>query len=271
MPQPRLFSFNNPVRRVRRLPRVREHHRARHEPRRAGRLEIDPRQRDRAVEQAALSRAARRAEARGQGGRPAPGRPVEGSDRRGEAVRRRGRRRRVRGREGVLPLARAEEVQGPRPRVPEPIPRLPDVPGLPRRAAAARGTRRQGRRADDRSGVRAHGARRGPLLRRPDALGEGRGGGRQGHEGDPQAAGVPARRRAGLPDARPTVVDAVGRRIAAHQPGDIARVGAGRHAVRPRRAVDRPPLARQRAADRGSCGSFAIRATPSSSSSTMPT
>ena len=68
------------------------------------------------------------------------------------------------------------------------------------------------------------------------------------HEGDPQAAGVPARRRARLPDARSPVVDAVGRRIAAHQPGDLARVGARRHAVRPRRAVDRPPLARQRAA-----------------------
>ena len=37
-----------------------------------------------------------------------------------------------------------------------------------------------------------------------------------------------ARRRARLPDARSAVLDAVGRRIAAHQPGDVARVGARR-------------------------------------------
>ncbi len=55
--------------RVRRLPRVREHHRARHEPGRAGCVEVDSPERDRTVEQAALSRAARRAEARGQGRR----------------------------------------------------------------------------------------------------------------------------------------------------------------------------------------------------------
>ena len=152
------------VRRVRRLPRVRQHHRARHEPGRAGPVEVDPPERDRAVEQAALSRPARRAEARGEGRQPAPRRALVAADRRGAPVRRRGRRRGVRGRERLLPLARAEEVQGARPRVPEPLPRLPDVPGLSGRAAAARGARREGRRADDRSGVRAHGARRRPIL-----------------------------------------------------------------------------------------------------------
>ena len=53
----------------------------------------------------------------------------------------------------------------------------------------------------------------------------------------PQAARVPARRRPRLPDPRPPLVDAVGRRIAAHQPRDVARVRARRHALRARRAV----------------------------------
>ena len=82
------------------------------------------------------------------------------------------------------------------------------------------------------------------------AVGEGRRDRRQGAARDSQAAGVPARRRPRLPDARSAVVDALGRRVAAHQPGDLARLGAGRHALRARRAVDRPALARQRAADR---------------------
>ena len=73
---------------------------------------------------------------------------------------------------------------------------------------------------------------------------------RQGAARDSQAAGIPARRRPRLPDARSAVVDALGRRIAAHQPRDLARVGAGRHAVRARRAVDRTAFARQRAAHR---------------------
>ncbi len=54
--------------RLRCLPRLRQHHRARHEPGRARSVEVDSAERDRAVEQAALSRAARRAEARGQSG-----------------------------------------------------------------------------------------------------------------------------------------------------------------------------------------------------------
>ena len=55
-----------PVRRLSALPRLRQHHRARHGPGRAGSGEVDPAERDRAVEQAALPRAARRAEARRQ-------------------------------------------------------------------------------------------------------------------------------------------------------------------------------------------------------------
>ena len=109
------------------------------------------------------------------------------------------------------------------------------------------------------------------FFRDADAVGEGRCGRRQGAARDPQAPRVPARRRARLPDAGSALVDALGRRVAAHQPGDVARLGARRHALRPRRAVDRPALARQRAPDRASCASCATRATPCSSSSTTPT
>ena len=79
---------------------------------------------------------------------------------------------------------------------------------------------------------------------------ERRGGGREDPPRDPAAARVPDRRRPRLPDARPAVVDALRRRVAAHQSGDVARLGAGRHALRARRAVDRSAPARQRAADR---------------------
>ena len=43
---------------------------------------------------------------------------------------------------------------------------------------------------------------------------------------------VPERCRPGLPVTRSTVVNAFGRRVAAHQPRDVARLGAGRHALR---------------------------------------
>ena len=62
----------------------------------------------------------------------------------------RGGRRGLRRRPRVLPLARAQEIQGARPRVPEPLSRLPGVPGLRRRAAAARGARRAGGGPHDR-------------------------------------------------------------------------------------------------------------------------
>ena len=46
-----------------------------------------------------------------------------------------------------------QEIQGARPRLPEPVSRLSDVPRLRRRAPAARSARRQGGRPDHRSGV----------------------------------------------------------------------------------------------------------------------
>ena len=53
-----------------------------------------------------------------------------------------------------------------------------------------------------------------------------------------------------LPVAGPRGGDAVGRRGAAHPAGDADRLVAGRRALHPRRAVDRPAPARQRQADR---------------------
>ena len=86
----------------------------------------------------------------------------------------------------LLRLAGAEEVQGPRPRVPEPVPRLPDVPGLRRRAAAARGARRARRRPDDRPGVRADRARGAALL--PGAVAGRAGGGHRRRRCSPRSA-----------------------------------------------------------------------------------
>ena len=61
---------------------------------------------------------------------------------------------------------------------------------------------------------------------------------------------LPVRRRPGLPDARPPVAHALGRRGAAHQPHHRARHLARQHAVRARRAVDRPAPARHGPGDR---------------------
>ena len=71
-----------------------------------------------------------------------------------------------------------------------------------------------------------------------------------GPEGDSGAARVPHRRRPGLPDPRPRVGDAQRRRGAAHSAGHADRLEPDGGALHPRRAVDRPPPARQRPADR---------------------
>ena len=69
-------------------------------------------------------------------------------------------------------------------------------------------------------------------------------------EGDRRPAHVPARRRARLSDARAFVRHAVGRREPAHKARFADRLGPHRRALCARRAVDRPPPARQRAAPR---------------------
>ena len=200
--------------------------------------------------QAALPGAAGRAEARGQEGEPAPGRAVAGPDRR-RAPDRRGGLRRLRRRPRVLPVARAQEIQGARPRVPEPVSQLPGVPGLRRRAAAARGARRAGGRPDHRPRVGAHRAARRSASSGPLALTEKEAAvaGKVLREIERRLRFL-QRRGPRVPDARSAVVDAFGRRVAAHQPGHVAGLGARGHAVRARRAVDRPAPARQPAPHR---------------------
>ena len=108
-------------------------------------------------------------------GRCVDGHPVEGPERRREALRHRrgwpGLRRHPR----VLSLARAQEVQGPRARLPQPVPWVSDVPGLRRRAPAARGPRRPCRRPHDRSGVVGYGSRGAAIPAGPAAHREGNG------------------------------------------------------------------------------------------------
>ena len=71
-----------------------------------------------------------------------------------------------------------------------------------------------------------------------------------GPEGDRGEARVPRRRRARLPHRRPGERQPVGRRGAADPARDPDRDDADGRAVHPRRAVDRPPPAGQRQADR---------------------
>ncbi len=124
------------------------------------------------------------------------------------------------------------------------------LPDLPRRAAQARGPgghprgplHLRRRRAVDR-GLR--GVPAGPRARRP--AGDDR---RAGAQGGQRPAGLPARRRPGLPVAGPPRRVAVRRRGAADPARDPDRQRAGRRAVRPRRAEHRPAPARQPAAHR---------------------
>ncbi len=69
-------------------------------------------------------------------------------------------------------------------------------------------------------------------------------------EGDPRAPAVPRRRRARLPDPVAGVGDARRGGGAADPPGHPDRERAGRRALHPGRALDRPAPARQPAADR---------------------
>ncbi len=71
-----------------------------------------------------------------------------------------------------------------------------------------------------------------------------------GPQGGAGPAGLPARRRAALPLARPRRGLAVRRRGPAHPAGHPDRLRPGRRALRARRAVDRAAPARQPAADR---------------------
>ncbi len=78
---------------------------------------------------------------------------------------------------------------------------------------------------------------------------------------DLRAAAVPGERRHRLPVDGSRRRDAVRRRGAADSPGDADRLLAGRRAVHPRRALDRPAPARQLEADRARSSGCATSAT----------
>ena len=148
------------------------------------------------------------------------------------------------------------------------------LPRLPRHAAARRGAQRlPGRRRERREGAdlpgRAlHAARGARLVRAPGAR---RRQGRDRRQGDPRdllAPEVPQRRRPQLPEPRPQRRDALGRRGAADPARVADRLGPDRRDVRPRRAVDRPAPARQRAPDRHPLPPARHRQQRASSSST---
>ncbi|MCK7499786.1 MAG: hypothetical protein MZW92_62335 [Comamonadaceae bacterium] len=96
-------------------------------------------------------------------------------------------------------------------------------------------------------------------------------GGRQARPGDPRPPALPHGGRPRLHRPRPHDLHPERRRGPAHQPGRGAQRLARRHALRARRAVDRPPPARQPPPHPRSCARCATSATRSSSSSTTPT
>ena len=85
---------------------------------------------------------------------------------------------------------------------------------------------------------------------------------------DPRPAALPRGRRPRLPDARPPVAHALGRRGAARDAGDGPRRLAHEHALRARRALGRPSPARRGAGCPACCAASPTRATRWSSSST---
>ena len=145
-----------------------------------------------------------------------------------------------------------EGVQDARPGLPQPLAGLPPLPRLPRGPASARGPGGAGRRARHRRAV-GPADRRGPRRarssspRRPGGRPRGAAGPRTG----PGPARVPRSDRPGLPDARPPGPDALRRRGPPGGPDGGPGLGAGQHALRARRALDRPAPPRRRPADRG--------------------
>ena len=133
----------------------------------------------------------------------------------------------------------------------------------PGRQGARRQEHRRGLRPSDQRVRRLPPHRRAQLPRAPDR--------RAGAQGDPRAAQLPARRRSRLPLPRPAVGLAERRRGPAHPAGHPDRRRPGRRPLRPRRAVDRPPPARQPAPDRDPRSGSRTSATPSSWSSTTRT
>ena len=119
---------------------------------------------------------------------------------------------------------------------------LSPLPAGARRVDAA-AARRPARPVAARPDAAADRARQG-ILRRDHPAAAARRGDRDAARRAARAAGVPRRCRPGLSDARPPEPDAFGRRGPAHQPDHRARHLTRQHAVRARRAVDRPASAR---------------------------
>ena len=136
---------------------------------------------------------------------------------------------------------------------------LPAVRDVQRRPPQARGARGHRRRPLDprlHADVR-HALARVPRRARPDAhRGADRAPDRQG---DPRAAHLPRQRRRRLPPARPGREDALRRRGPAAAARDPDRLAARRRPLHPRRALDRPPPARQRQADRDAAAAEGAR------------
>ena len=127
---------------------------------------------------------------------------------------------------------------------------LPAVPRVRRRSPQAGGARGHRRREEHPRVLEdvGHAGDRVPRLARADR--DGAADRRPDHQGDPRAADVPRQRRRRLPPARPSGGDALRRRGPAPAARDADRVAARRRPLHPRRAVDRPPPARQLEADR---------------------
>ena len=123
------------------------------------------------------------------------------------------------------------------------------VPGVRGRAPAAGVAGGEGRRDPDPRVHAALGQAGDRVDGRARALQPGPGDRAADPARDRRAAALPGQRRRRLPLDGACVVDLVGRRGAADPARDADRLVAGRRALHPRRAVDRPAPARQRAAD----------------------
>jgi excinuclease ABC subunit A len=131
---------------------------------------------------------------------------------------------------------------------PDQQPELSVVPRQPPARRSAQRARRHPRQC-------AHPARAQPpaacrsarLLRLAAAARQQGAGRRESAQGNRQPSAVPDQRRPRLSVARPFGGNALRRRGAAHPPGFADRLGADRRTLCPRRTVDRPASARQRA------------------------
>ncbi len=131
--------------------------------------------------------------------------------------------------------------------------------GLRWHPAQARGARRHHRRAQHRRGLQPVGGRVRRAAGAADADRPAEADRRAGAQGDQRPAALPGRRRPRLPLPGPARRHPLRRRGAAHPARHPDRVGAGRCALRARRAVDRAAPAGQPPADRDAAAAQAAR------------